>query len=275
MEAAVALTGDARGRAASQPGDGGENTPPERKVYMDYNATTPLEPEVIQVMTEAMREAWGNPSSPYPTVQQLSNPFRGAALPAHPQRRGGRGRAPPRHLHRGTRLHPPAPGAPGEGAGGRTENTPMIAGLGKAAELVTKNCEAYEAHMRDVRDYLEERLLAEFDKQRIHLNSRFPGTERLPNTCNFSIRGPQLQGRVLLAQCRTLLASVGAACHSDQVDRPSPVLLSCGIPFDVARNALRLSVGRSTTRAEVDLVVQDLKQAVALLEGPPGARGAS
>lgn len=49
--------------------------------------------------------------------------------------------------------------------------------------------------------------------------------------------------------------------------RPSPVLLSCGIPFDVARNALRLSVGRSTTRAEVDLVVQDLKQAVARLEG--------
>lgn len=33
---------------------------------MDYNATTPLEPEVIQAMTEAMWEAWGNPSSPYP-----------------------------------------------------------------------------------------------------------------------------------------------------------------------------------------------------------------
>lgn len=48
--------------------------------------------------------------------------------------------------------------------------------------------------------------------------------------------------------------------------RPSPVLLNYGIPFDVARNALRLSVGRSTTRAEVDLVVQDLKQAVAQLE---------
>lgn len=45
------------------------------------------------------------------------------------------------------------------------------------------------------------------------------------------------------------------------------MLLSSGIPFDVARNALRLSVGRSTTRADVDLVVQDLKQAVAQLEG--------
>uniref|UniRef100_A0A8B9YET3 Selenocysteine lyase n=1 Tax=Bos mutus grunniens TaxID=30521 RepID=A0A8B9YET3_BOSMU len=147
-----------------------------------------------------------------------------------------------------------------------TENTPMIAGLGKAAELVAENGEAYEAHMRGVRDYLEERLAAEFG-ERIHLNSQFPGAERLPNTCNFSIRGPQLQGREVLAQCRTLLASVGAACHSDLGDRPSPVLLSCGVPVDVARNAIRLSVGRSSTRAEVDLVVQDLKQAVARLEG--------
>ncbi|EHB08732.1 Selenocysteine lyase [Heterocephalus glaber] len=137
----------------------------------------------------------------------------------------------------------------------------------QAAELVTENCEAYEAHMRDVRDYLEDRLEAEFGRKRIHLNSRFPGAERLPNTCNVSIRGPQLQGYQVLAQCRMLLASVGAACHSDHGDQPSPVLLSCGVPFDVARNALRLSVGRSTTRADVDLAVQDLKQAVARLEG--------
>lgn len=54
--------------------------------------------------------------------------------------------------------------------------------------------------------------------------------------------------------------------------RPSPVLLSCGIPVDVAKNALRLSVGRSTTHADVDLVVQDLRQAVAQLEGSPGAQ---
>ncbi|XP_024608582.1 selenocysteine lyase isoform X3 [Neophocaena asiaeorientalis asiaeorientalis] len=147
-----------------------------------------------------------------------------------------------------------------------TENTPMIAGLGKAAELVAEKCEAYEAHMQAVRDYLEERLAAEFG-ERVHLNSQFPGTERLPNTCNFSIQGPRLQGRLVLAQCRTLLASLGAACHSDHGDRPSAVLLSCGIPLDLARNAIRLSVGRGTTRAEVDLVVQDLKQAVARLEG--------
>ncbi|NXK44554.1 SCLY lyase, partial [Chauna torquata] len=147
-----------------------------------------------------------------------------------------------------------------------TENTPMIAGLGKAAELVSRNWEVYEAHMRDVRDYLEAKLEASFGKQRIHFNSQFTGSKRLCNTCNFSILGPGLQGRRVLSHCKTLLASVGAACHSEKGDRPSSILLSCGIPCDVAQNALRLSVGRDTTRADVDLVVQDLMQAVAQLD---------
>ncbi|KAM5229425.1 selenocysteine lyase [Ctenodactylus gundi] len=442
MEEVAAPRRGARGRAAS-PGGYREKYHPERKVYMDYNATTPLEPEVIQVMTEAMQEAWGNPSSSYvagrkakdiinasrdtlakmiggkpqdviftsggtesnnlvihsmvkhfhenqaskrDAVEQhspgegakphfvtctvehdsirlplehlvneqvaevtfvpvskvngqaevddilaavrpttclvtimLANNETGVIMPVPEisqrikvlnQRRAASGL--PRVLVHtdaaqalgkrrvdvedlgvdfltivGHKFYGPRIGAlyvrglgkltplyPMLFGGGQeqnfrpgTENTPMIAGLGKAAELVTENCEAYEAHMRDIRDYLEERLEAEFGKKRIHLNSRFPGAERLPNTCNFSIQGPQLQGYLVLAQCRTLLASVGASCHSDHGDRPSPVLLSSGIPFEVARNALRLSVGRSTTRADVDLVVQDLKQAVAQLEG--------
>ncbi|XP_010946423.1 selenocysteine lyase isoform X1 [Camelus ferus] len=442
MEAAGARSRDVLGRAASLPGGCAEKIPPERKVYMDYNATTPLEPEVMEAMTEAMRDAWGNPSSPYPAGRKakdiisaareslakmvggeardviftsggtesnnlvihsavehfrkthasvgdaaehhspvagalphcvtclvehdsirlplehlveeqvaevtfvpvskvsgqveaddvlaavrpatclvsimLANNETGVVMPvpeisrrirALNQQRAARG-LPGVLMHTdaaqalgkrhvdvrdlgvdfltivGHKFYGPRIGAlyvrglgeltplyPMLFGGGQernfrpgTENTPMIAGLGKAAELVAENCEAYEAHMRDVRDYLEERLAAEFGK-RIRLNSRFPGTERLPNTCNFSIQGPQLQGRSVLAQCRTLLASVGAACHSDHGDRPSPVLLSCGVPFEVARNAIRLSVGRGTTRAEVDLVVRDLKQAVARLEG--------
>nr|XP_012807830.2 selenocysteine lyase isoform X1 [Jaculus jaculus] len=430
-----------RSHVGSQPG-GRETSPPERKVYMDYNATTPLEPAVMEAVTEAMREAWGNPSSSYvagkkakdiintareavakmvggrpqdiiftsggtesnnlvihsvlknfhknqttrgnPAAQHipeeeakahfvtctvehdsirlplehlveeqvadvtfvpvskasgraevddilaavrpttclvtimLANNETGVIMPvselservrALNQKRAASGL--PRVLMHtdaaqalgkrrvdvedlgmdfltivGHKFYGPRIGAlyvrglgklthlrPMLFGGGQersfrpgTENTPMIAGLGKAAELVTENCEVYEAHMRDVRDYLEERLEAEFG-DRIHLNSRFPGVERLPNTCNFSIRGSKLQGYVVLAQCRTLLASVGASCHSDQNDRPSPVLLSCGIPVDVARNALRLSVGRSTTKAEVDLVIEDLKQSVAQLEG--------
>ncbi|KAM9128043.1 selenocysteine lyase isoform 2-T3 [Pangshura tecta] len=119
-----------------------------------------------------------------------------------------------------------------------TENTPMIAGLGKAS----------------------------FGKQRLHFNSQFPGAKRLCNTCNFSIWGPGLQGRMVLSHCKTLLASVGAACHSEKGDQPSSILLSCGIPYEVAQNALRLSVGRDTTKEDVDIIVEDLKQSVAQLE---------
>nr|XP_055235855.1 selenocysteine lyase isoform X4 [Gorilla gorilla gorilla] len=394
MEAAVAPGRDAPAPAASQPSGCGKHNSPERKVYMDYNATTPLEPEVIQAMTEAMWEAWGNPSSPYSAGRKAKDIIN-AARESLAKMIGGKPQdiiftsggtesnnlvihSVVKHFHANQTSkgptgghHSPVKGAephfitssvehdsvrlplehlveeqvaavtfvPVSKVSGQAEVDDILAAvrpttrlvtimlannetgivmpvpeisqrikalnqervaaglppillhtdaaqaLGKqrvdvedlgvdfltivghkAAELVTQNCEAYEAHMRDVRDYLEERLEAEFGQKRIHLNSQFPGTQRLPNTCNFSIRGPRLQGHVVLAQCRVLMASVGAACHSDHGDQPSPVLLSYGIPFDVARNALRLSVGRSTTRAEVDLVVQDLKQAVAQVE---------
>ncbi|XP_053178534.1 selenocysteine lyase [Scomber japonicus] len=146
-----------------------------------------------------------------------------------------------------------------------TENTPMIAGLGKAAELVTTNLLHYESHMRSIRLYLEERLQAVF-KDRIHFNSRYPGSDNLPNTCNVSILGPTLQGWRVLSNCNRLLASVGAACHSDSGNRPSHILLNCGVPTEVAANALRLSVGRGTSKADVDAAVEDLRDTVRLLE---------
>ncbi|XP_023809718.1 selenocysteine lyase isoform X2 [Oryzias latipes] len=118
-----------------------------------------------------------------------------------------------------------------------TENTPMIAGLGKSV-------------FRD----------------KIRFNNRFPGSDILPNTINMSILGPTLQGWRVLSTCRRLLASVGAACHSASGNRPSHILLSCGVPTEVAANALRVSVGRGTTKAEVDAVVEDLRETVQLLE---------
>lgn len=146
-----------------------------------------------------------------------------------------------------------------------TENTPMIAGLGKAAALVTSHLSEYEAHMRSVKFYLEDQLKLVF-KDKLHLNSRFPGSEVLPNTCNVSILGPNLQGWRVLSSCERLLASVGAACHSDKGHRPSHILLACGVTEEVAANALRLSVGRGTTKQDVDAVVEDLRGVVKQLE---------
>ncbi|KAM4739184.1 selenocysteine lyase isoform 1-T2 [Anableps anableps] len=146
-----------------------------------------------------------------------------------------------------------------------TENTPMIAGLGKAAELVTTNLSNYQSHMLSIKVYLEERLQDVF-RDKIRFNGHYPGSDVLPNTCNVSILGPALQGWRVLSNCRRLLASIGAACHSASGNRPSYILLNCGVPTEVAANALRLSVGRGTTKEEVDAVVEDLRETVELLE---------
>ena len=112
---------------------------------------------------------------------------------------------------------------------------------------------------------MEEKLEDAF-RDRVHFNGRYCGkSERIPNTCNVSIRGERLSGREVLSLTKQLQASVGAACHSASVSRASPILLALGIPSDIAINAIRLSVGRETTLSDVDVVVSDLKQTVELL----------
>ncbi|KAI0237332.1 Selenocysteine lyase [Lamellibrachia satsuma] len=145
-----------------------------------------------------------------------------------------------------------------------TENTGMIAGLGKAAELVIMNVQRYEDHMKEMRDYLEDSLQKKFGL-RVQFNGRYPTSERLPNTCNVSFLGQGLQGNKILARCRHMQASVGAACHSDMKYSSSPILLASGVPPEVASNAVRLSMGRTTSKEDIDLVVNDLKLVVNML----------
>ena len=112
-----------------------------------------------------------------------------------------------------------------------------------------------------IRDYLEVRL-KEIFQDKIQVNGKFETSERIPNTCNVSFIGIGLEGRKILATVKRLQASVGAACHSDVASRPSPILIAIGVPHDIAMNALRLSVGRDTTKEHIDVVVEDLKVTV-------------
>jgi cysteine sulfinate desulfinase/cysteine desulfurase-like protein len=59
--------------------------------------------------------------------------------------------------------------------------------------------------------------------------------------------------------------SLGAACHSDQQFAPSRILLAMGIANEVACNALRVSVGRETNLNDIDVVLEDLLQAVTVV----------
>ena len=91
-----------------------------------------------------------------------------------------------------------------------TENTPMIAGLGLAAELVRQNLKSYSESMRLTRDQLWDNL------SKIE-GVRWLSTEPcLPNTLLISIPG-RLTGAEIIEKCGGhLLASTGAACHSEK-----------------------------------------------------------
>ncbi|XP_062506155.1 selenocysteine lyase-like [Corticium candelabrum] len=145
-----------------------------------------------------------------------------------------------------------------------TENTGMIAGLGKAAELVCKHISDYHEHMKTVRDYLEQQLELAFPGH-VTFNGQYAESERIPNTCNVSFKGYNLKGYRIMKRLKWTLASIGSACHSEDLDKPSPILLAIGIPDDLAGNALRLSIGRETSKQDIDIVIADLRAAIATL----------
>ncbi|XP_003386612.1 PREDICTED: selenocysteine lyase-like [Amphimedon queenslandica] len=141
-----------------------------------------------------------------------------------------------------------------------TENTPMIVGLGTAAQLVSDRLIHHMSHLRSICEYLRKRLKEKFDDG-VHFNSS--DSDCLPNTCNFSLTASHLlQGPVILRHLKSSQISLGAACHSHDTFKASFVLLESGVSEDIALNALRVSVGRETTRADIDIFINDLSQAV-------------
>ncbi|MCL4501881.1 MAG: cysteine desulfurase [Deltaproteobacteria bacterium] len=159
-------------------------------------------------------------------------------------------------MRRGRELTPLLHGASQEGghrAG--TENLPYIAALGEACRLAKQRQAADAAHLRGLRDLLHKKLRAGFPG--LVLNG--PEAERLPSTLNVSF--PGLAGCDLMAGVPEVAASLGSACHAGR-ETVSPVLAAMGISAVVARGAVRFSVGRPTTREDIEKAAElVLKQA--------------
>jgi cysteine desulfurase len=150
------------------------------------------------------------------------------------------------YIRRGRELAPLLHGASQErGRRAGTENLPYMAGLGEACRLAKERQTADAAHLQSLRDLLHEKLKAGFPG--LTLNG--PESERLPSTLNVSF--PGIAGCDLMDGVPEVAASLGSACHSG-VEAVSPVLAAMGVSLEVARGAVRFSVGRPTTREEVE-----------------------
>src|ERR1700723_2414856 len=128
-----------------------------------------------------------------------------------------------------------------------TENVPGIVGLGKAAELVRKNCEIDAARVAVFRDRLEEMLTGLLGSVRVNGDR----SRRTANTTNLAFAGAGGEALVIALDLQGISCATGAACSSGAVE-PSHVLLAIGLSADEARSSLGFSLGGATTSDEGD-----------------------
>jgi cysteine desulfurase len=155
------------------------------------------------------------------------------------------------YIRNGNNIEPLIHGAGHErGRRAGTENIILEVGLGKACEIAKINIKNNE--VKENTDYFYKRLVKEFGSN-IHLNGH--PDNRLPNTLNISFIG--YNGYEILKKLDGVLASTGSACHSGTTTI-SPVLKAMGVSEDIGRGAVRFSLGKHTTKGDIDIVVKKL-----------------
>lgn len=178
------------------------------------------------------------------------------------------------YVRRGVPIKPILFGADQEhGLRPGTENVPYIVGLGEAARLARVRLPEATRHLAALRDTLHRQLLDAVPG--LTLNGH--PEHRLPNTLHVSF--PGVSGRDLLAvAANEVAASLGSACHSaadaalsPALSQDSGVLAAMGCDAARARGAVRLSVGTTTTIAEIERAAAVLAAALAQLNAA-GAR---
>ncbi|MFW6201482.1 MAG: aminotransferase class V-fold PLP-dependent enzyme [Gemmatimonadota bacterium] len=162
-------------------------------------------------------------------------------------------------VRRGVRLEPVLRGA-GQERGLRpgTENTVHIVGLGAAAELAAGDLAVEATRLRQLRDRLQRYVIERVGENAVHVHGH--PRERLPNTLSVGFRGRRADELVRRVG-EDVAMSAGAACHADEVEI-SAVLEAAGVPREWAMGTVRLSVGRFTSEAEVELAARALAEAV-------------
>ncbi len=134
-----------------------------------------------------------------------------------------------------------------------TENVAAIVGFGKAAELALMEIDARFAHCLSLRLLLEEGL-----KSIPNVTIFSEQVARLPNTLQFSVQG--IDGEMLLMQLdqKNIAVSSGSACASGG-GKASTVLTAMGVEYQIAKGAVRISLGKNNTSAEVTQFITVLK----------------
>lgn len=161
-------------------------------------------------------------------------------------------------VRRGTRLKSLNKGGHQERSRrGGTENVPYIVGLGKACEMAKQQLAANCKKMELLRDLLEAGILSACDCAVVNGGR----SERLPNTLNISFDHLEGEAVLLMLDDRGICVSTGSACQSGSIEA-SHVLKAMQLKPSLLQGAIRFSVGRNTTEAEINLALEAIPDVV-------------
>ena len=138
-----------------------------------------------------------------------------------------------------------------------TENIPLIVGMAKAFEIAQAEREFETDRLTPLRNYFIEQVMKKIPK--VVLNGH--AVKRLPNNINVSILDIEGEALVLYMDAKGISFSTGSACTSESLD-PSHVILALGKPYEFAHSSMRFTMGRSTTKEELDKVLEVLPATV-------------
>lgn len=148
-----------------------------------------------------------------------------------------------------------------------TENVPGIVGFGAAARLALEHARDYR-RTEQLRDWFEEELQRLFPGE---VTVHGAGALRLPHVSNVRIAGCVAESLTLLFEAEGLIVSAGSACTSSD-PKPSHVLQAMGLQDREIREALRISMARTTTRADVETALGVMARAVQKIRSVQSAR---
>ena len=134
-----------------------------------------------------------------------------------------------------------------------TLDVPAVAGLAAAVEHSVKAQHEHATRVAALRDDLVRRVLEVVPDAHLHGAAMGPG--RLPGNAHIGFPGCEGDSMLMLLDARGIECSTGSACSAG-VAQPSHVLLAMGCDDDQARHSLRFSLGHTTTRSDVNALVE-------------------
>ena len=141
-----------------------------------------------------------------------------------------------------------------------TENVAGIVGMAQALVIAAQEMPYTRGKLTRLRNYFAERVRHEIPN--IRLNGH--PYKRLPGNVNFSIEGIDATALLVLLEEEGICASAGSACNTGQT-RISHVIEAIRVPENYAAGSVRFTMGRDTTRRDVDACVDALKRCVIIL----------